>query len=391
VRRWGWRSWLVGGLLLVALALLAAMAVGPRLVETRFDGLNGGPGIPVTPETWIVHRRLLVADLHADTLLWGRDLLARGRRGHLDLPRLLEGGIGLQGFSVVTKVPWGLNIERNAGDSDMLTGLVLLQRWPPSAWWGLRARALYQARRLQETEGRSAGAFKLIRTARDLRGWLSLRQRRRDLLAGFLSLEGGQALEGRPENVDVLYDAGFRMIGPAHFFDTELGGSAHGVGKGGLTALGREVVRRMEERRMLVDLAHASPQTIDDVLALVHRPVVVSHTGVKGTCDNTRNLSDDQLRRIAAGGGLIGIGVWEGAVCGKDARAIARAVRYAVGVAGIDHVALGSDFDGAVQAPFDATGVVQITQALLDEGLPEAEVARIMGGNVVRLLSTTLP
>ncbi|MDE9553843.1 membrane dipeptidase, partial [Xenorhabdus bovienii] len=91
------------------------------------------------------------------------------------------------------------------------------------------------------------------------------------------------------------------------FFDTELGGSAHGIEKGGLTAAGADMVRRMEEKSMIIDLAHASTRTIDDILAIATRPVVVSHTGVKGTCDNIRNLSDDQLRRIAAMGGLIGI------------------------------------------------------------------------------------
>jgi len=98
---------------------------------------------------------------------------------------------------------------------------------------------------------------------------------------------------------------------------------------------------------------------ISDVLEISTRPVVVSHTGVKGTCNNARNLSDEQLKGIAKTGGIIGIGYWETAVCGRDAKAIARAIRYTANVAGVDHVALGSDFDGAVTEPFDTTGLVK--------------------------------
>ena len=142
---------------------------------------------------------------------------------------------------------------------------------------------------------------------------------------------------------------------------------------------------------MLVDLAHASAATIDDVLAVAARPVVVSHTGVRGTCDNNRNLSDEQLRKIAAKGGVIGIGYWDAATCGTDARAVARAVRHAANVVGVEHVALGSDFDGAVTEPFDTTGVVLVTDALLEEGFTEEEVGAVLGGNVFRLLAETLP
>jgi microsomal dipeptidase-like Zn-dependent dipeptidase len=142
---------------------------------------------------------------------------------------------------------------------------------------------------------------------------------------------------------------------------------------------------------MIVDLAHASPQVIDDVLAIATRPVIVSHTGVKGTCANIRNLSDDHLRGIAATGGIVGIGYWDAATCGVDVTAIARAIQYAARVAGVGHVALGSDFDGATTTPFDTTGVELITQTLLESGFSEADVRAVMGENVVRVLRSTLP
>jgi len=181
------------------------------------------------------------------------------------------------------------------------------------------------------------------------------------------------------------------MMSPSHFFDTDIGGSAHGVDKGGLTDKGKEMIRQMEAKRMIVDVAHASAKTIDDVLALATRPVFVSHSGVKGTCDNQRNLSDEHLKGIARTGGVIGIGFWDTAVCGTDAKAIAKAIRYTANLIGVDHVGLGSDFDGAVATPFDTTGLVQITDALLAEGFTDEEVGKIMGRNVLRLLIQTLP
>jgi microsomal dipeptidase-like Zn-dependent dipeptidase len=318
-------------------------------------------------------------------------LLERASRGHVDIPRLAEGGVALQVFSVVTKVPYGSNYESNDGSSDEITPLVVAERQPRAAWGSLKERALYQARKLNEAAARSGGRFAVIRTAGDLAEFLERRKSEPQSVAGLLSIEGAHALDGDVNNVDVLFDAGFRMMAPTHFFDNEWGGSAHGLRKTGLTDKGREMVRRMEARGMLVDVAHASAATIDDVVAVSTRPVVVSHTGVRGTCEGTRNLSDEQLKKIAATGGVIGIGYWDAATCGTDARAVARSIRHAANVVGVEHVALGSDFDGAVTEPFDTTGVVEITDALLGEGFSEDEVKAVMGGNVFRLLAETLP
>jgi len=211
------------------------------------------------------------------------------------------------------------------------------------------------------------------------------------MTAGLLAIEGAHALDDDPRNLGEVADLGVRMISPAHFFDTAFGGSAHGVDQGGLTALGRELVARMEARSVLLDVAHASARTIDDALEVSTRPVIASHTGVRGVCDNARNLSDAHLRGIAETGGVLGIGFWPTACGGDDPASIARSIRYAVDVAGVEHVGLGSDFDGAVPVPFDATGLVQLTDALLEAGLGEEAVAMVMGGNVRRLLSETLP
>jgi microsomal dipeptidase-like Zn-dependent dipeptidase len=252
-------------------------------------------------------------------------------------------------------------------------------------------RALHLAGRAHAMSARSDGRLTIIASRADLAAYETARRDRPAITAALLSIEGAHALDGDPANVEVVADAGFRMMSPSHFFDNAFGGSAHGIAKGGLTDRGREMVERMEARRMLVDVAHASAATIDDVLAMATRPVVASHTGVCGTCDNARNLTDVHLRGIAATDGLIGIGFWPTACGGDDVASIARSIRYAVEVAGAEHVGLGSDFDGAVPQPFDATGLVRLTDALLEAGLADDDVARVMGGNARRLLADVLP
>jgi microsomal dipeptidase-like Zn-dependent dipeptidase len=334
---------------------------------------------------------LLVADMHADTLMWNRDLLKKGSWGHVDLPRLIDGNVAVQAFTVVTKTPRGMNIESNTGETDNITLLALAERWPVASWRNLTERALYQAARLHEAAARSNGELVILRTRQDVANFLDRRKRESEIVGGFLGIEGAQALSGDVNNLDRLYEAGFRMIGMAHFFDNEMAGSAHGAQKYGLTDKGRELVRRMEEKKVFVDLAHASPKVIEDVLAMATRPVIVSHTGLKATCDNTRNLSDDQLKAIGKNGGIVGIGYWDTAVCGRDAAAIAKAIRHATDVMGVEHVALGSDYDGAVEVPFDTSGVVQVTDALLKAGFTEDEIRKVMGENVIRTLQTYMP
>jgi microsomal dipeptidase-like Zn-dependent dipeptidase len=236
---------------------------------------------------------------------------------------------------------------------------------------------------------RSQGALVYIKSRADLQKFLSTRSGH--AVAGFLGLEGAQPLEGDLDNLDELFYAGFRMMAPTHFTDTAIAGSAAGVNKGGLTPLGRQWVQEMEAHHMIIDLAHASPATLRDVTAMATRPLLVSHTGVKGTCDNPRNLSDDELRAVARTGGVIGIGVWDTATCGNDAAATARAIHYAAKIVGLEHIALGSDFDGGTTTPFDAAGWPLVTEALLKEGFTEDEIRKVMGENVVRVLLETLP
>ncbi|MEO1351301.1 MAG: dipeptidase [Cyanobacteria bacterium J06635_15] len=382
--------------LLLALSLVIVLSIivfsiGPSFVAKRLNLVGNATFAPLKPSIQVLHQSLTIADLHADSLLWGRNLARLSDYGHVDIPRLIQGNVALQTFTVVTKVPTSLMLEGNSDRSDDIIKLALLQRWPMTTWFSLKARALYQAKQFQKLENKAPDQFRIIKTQTDWNEYLQQRANNQQITAGLLGLEGAHALEGNVENVDRLYDAGFRLIGLAHFFDTPVSGSAHGIDRGGLTALGRQVIQRMADLSMIIDLAHASSQTIDDVLQITNRPVIVSHTGVQGTCDNARNLSDRQLQQIAQTGGVIGIGFWQTAVCGEDVSAIVRAIRYVADLVGVEHVALGSDFDGAVRVPFDATHLEQVTNALKEDGFTETEIAKIMGLNVIQLVEKLLP
>jgi microsomal dipeptidase-like Zn-dependent dipeptidase len=304
---------------------------------------------------------------------------------------MVEGNITLQVFAVTTKVPRHMSIERNDDRSDDISLVALVQGWPRSTWRSLLARAEYLAGRLEATADRSDGRFRLVRSVADLDALLAARTTDPTIVGGLLSIEGAHALDDDLANVERLERSGFRMIGLAHFFDNAFAGSAHGMAKGGLTGVGRELLAELETRRLIVDLAHASAVTIDDVLALATRPVVASHTGVRAVADNARNLTDDHLRGIAATGGMIGIGFWPTASGGDDAASIARSIAHAVAVVGADHVGLGSDFDGAVPTPFDVSGMSLLTAALLAQGLDETTIGAVMGGTAIRFLRETLP
>ena len=378
--------WVIG---ILAVVVVGAIFWMPSIVEGRYNRVRVRPPYAIPVEAANLQKKLFVADLHADTLLWGRNLLARTTMGHVDLPRLEQADVSLQFFTVVTTIPRNLNIESNSSSSDLVRYLAIAEGWPPRTWNSPKERALYQAGRLRKFASDSQGALVILRTRSDLEQFIASREPYR--VATILGSEGAQPLKGGLENLDVLRAAGYRLMSSTHFTDTEIGGSASGQQKGGLTDLGRQWVHAMEAKGMLIDLAHASPATVRDVTSLATKPVIVSHTGVKGTCNNNRNLSDDEIRAVARTGGVIGIGYWETAVCGRDAEAIARAILYAATIVGFEHVALGSDFDGSTITPFDATGIPLITDALLRQGLSEHEIRLVMGENVLRVLSQTLP
>ena len=374
---------------LLAIAIAAFFLFAPGMAERSMNKVVG-TSATVSPRAEALHRTLTIADLHGDTLLWNRDLLERGTRGHIDLPRLQDGNVALQVFSSVSQTPAGQNYDSNE-DTDILWQLTIGQQQPPSSWFSPLGRTLFHGVKLDRAVAASDGALIAVRTRGDVARLLAARQAGRTVTGALFSVEGLQNIEGDFANLDRLYRAGVRMAGLVHFFDNPVAGSMHGVRKGGLTPLGRRVVTEMERRGMVVDIAHSSHQTVAEVLAMATRPVVSSHGGVQATCGENRNLSDEEIRGVARTGGVIGIGVWDAAVCGTEPRETARAMRHVRDLVGIDHVGLGTDFDGAITAGYDVSRIALITQALIDEGFTDEEIAKAMGGNVLRVLAAVLP
>jgi microsomal dipeptidase-like Zn-dependent dipeptidase len=337
------------------------------------------------------HKQIYIADLHADNLLWDRDPLTRLNHGHVDIPRLIEGNICVQVFDAVIKMPMGHNYYETKDSWDQITFLAMANRWPVRTWFSLAERALHQSDLLHETEIRSGGQLEIIRSSNQLGQFLNELEADPHRVGGILSIEGLHALEGKIDNLKRFYEAGYRIMGLTHFFDNALGGSSGGVKKGGISEFGKQVIHEMDQLELIIDLAHASPSLIVDVLEITDRPVVVSHTGVQGTVDIPRNLSDGELAIIGSRGGLIGIGFWDDVVGDLQIESIVAAIQHAVTIAGIDHIALGSDFDGATHILFDASEMVVLTDALLKAGFSRGDVAKIMGGNQIRFLMEHLP
>ncbi|MGD9864516.1 MAG: dipeptidase [Pseudodonghicola sp.] len=389
-------KWL--GRLLTLVVLLGAIGAAvfflvlPAYVEKTSNAVIDHAPYPVSEAAQALHDRLVVGDWHADSLLWSRDLTERGSRGQVDIPRLQEGNVAVQVFTAVTKSPAGQNYDGNSAEAfDNITLLAVGQRWPRPTWTSLLERALYQAQKLREFEEDAPNELKIIHDRAELEAVLEARAGGSRIVGGLLGIEGAHPLELKLENLDRLEAAGYRLIGLQHFFDNGLGGSLHGLSNRGLTDFGREVVRAVASRGLVLDLAHSSPQVAWDVLEITDIPVIVSHSGIYAHCPVKRNFPDDLMQAIAASGGVIGIGYWDEVACGDIAPAgIARMIRSAIDLLGEDHVSLGSDYDGSVQTAFDSSELAALTSALMDQGLSEAQITKVMGGNMIRVLRARL-
>ena len=388
------RKFLIGLAGLFIVAAIGFFGFAPMLAEKSMNRIEGSGQWPVSAAALALHKKLVIIDTHGDTLLWQRAIDEPANRGHIDLDRLEAGNVALQVFSSVTKTPKGQNYESNSDRTDNITLLAIAQLQPVNTWGlfgpALLNRSLWHAEKLRRAQTAANGRLRIILTSADLTALIADRAAGKRVTGALLSSEGMQNLEGAASNLDVLYRAGFRMMGLAHFFDNDIAGSMHGEKKGGLTALGRRLVPVMEDKGIIIDLAHSSHATFAQVMQIARRPVVVSHGGVKGTCNTNRNLTDAELRLLARNGGIIGIGYWDAAVCAATPQATAKAILYAAKIAGIDHVGLGSDFDGSTTTGFDTAHIAAVTAALLGAGMGEADIAKVMGGNTLRLLTNGL-
>ncbi|WP_120635148.1 dipeptidase [Ruegeria sp. EL01] len=384
----------VGGL--IVLALIAGAVIFfvflPPYIESARNGVIDHDPYPVSDRAAELHETLIIGDLHADPLLWSRDLTERGTRGQVDIPRLIEGNVALQVFTAVTKSPAGQNYEANSAEAfDNITLLAVGQLWPLRTWDSLKERAIYQAEKLHRFEAASNGRLKVIKTRADLDRILEARANGEQIVGGILGIEGSHPLEGDLANLDAIFDAGHRVFGLHHFFDNELGGSLHGQANSGLSDFGRQVVEELAQRPVVIDLAHSSPRVAREVIQMTDVPLIVSHGGLYGFCPVKRNYPDDLMQEIAATGGVIGMGYWADVTCGDTAPSgIAKMIKVSIETVGEDHVSLGSDYDGSVETAFDTSELAALTSALLDEGVTEAQIRKVMGENMLRVFRDRL-
>jgi membrane dipeptidase len=321
------------------------------------------------------HGEIHVMDLHADTAKLmdklGYDLAERHERpmprplnwiGHVDLPRMRDGGMAGQFFSFWTS-PYP---ERGCARSvaDQLDALdAAMERHPEQLAW--------------------------TRTGADVRAAKAAGK-----IAALGGIEGGQALEGDLEAVEVFSKRGVRYLGLLHFSQNAIGRPAKGRGADqavGLTGFGRDVVRECERTGVIVDLAHINRRGFFDALEVATLPPMVSHTGVLGVHAHWRNIDDEQLRGIADKGGCVGIIFARKFLGGASIDAVVDHLLHVIDVAGADVPALGSDFDGFVVPPIgleDVTCMPNLTVALSRRGVGPAVLEKILGGNVLRVLDS---
>ncbi len=390
---------------------------------------------------------LFLADLHADTLLWGVDPMALRAGGHLDGHRLAAAGMGLQVFAAPTWTPLPFRNDEDRlvvsrAGFDQTDALFPSEVLSPARRRSRkrRSRALKIAQRFEKMIDDSKlpnAPFRAVPllAADDFEGLAEGRAPDADegaqpRIGVMLALEGLHWLAPDADDtrvsaaLDELFGAGYRMVAPTHRFSNGLGGaSENSAGRGGLTAAGRKVINGLLERRMVVDLAHASSALIREAcgIALTHaggpRPVLISHAGIKMINPSARNLSAGDIRAVASTGGVIGVGFWRSAMGWADDEPfeikmayIVRSIRATLEILSdpdfademvgrygrydpYEHIAFGSDFDGATTTAFDVTGVSHVVAALasvrdhqMAPVFPADKLALIAGGNTRRML-----
>ena len=350
------------------------------MIHESGNGNGRRAGQPDSPALGSADARALHAehpaiDLHADTLMWSRwlgyDLLARHEPplpraafgGHIDVPRMRDGGMGAQFFGLVS-LPLARRVR------------------------GLARVVHEQIDALDEAIQRRPGQMRLVRTAAEIEAC-----RKTGTVAALLGIEGAHALEGDVSMVESFARRGVRYIGMLHFSANEAGYPAYGRGRRdheGLTSWGVELVRRCEAAGVLVDLAHINKRGFMDACAVAKKPLIVSHTGVLGAFDHWRNIDDEQLRAVARKGGVVGVIFCPRYVGGGGIDDVVRHVRHILDVAGEDAPALGSDWDGFIVPTRDLAdprGLPLLTDALLRAGIATRTIGKILRGNVMRVLA----
>jgi len=354
-----------------------------------------------------IHASLIGIDSHIDTLQrvlnGGEDISRRTGRGHVDLPRLKDAGMVAPYFAL----------------------------WVPTFYTGSEAvrRTLQLRDAMQSVLDAHPDQIELATTAADVERIAGAGR-----IAAVLTLEGGHQIADDLAVLRMYHRLGIRSMTLTHFrHNNWADASTDRPVHDGLTDFGRQVVREMNRLGMIVDISHVSDKTFYDTLAVTTKPVIASHSSCRALSDVPRNMSDDMIRALARNGGVIGINFGAGFVSAKDAAALrqrigaavatepdlvghdldefARAdylkeygemkpsaatlddavahIVHAVKLAGVDHVGIGSDWDGINMVPKgleDVSKMPALTAALLQRGFSDEDVRKILGGNHLRVL-----
>lgn len=351
-------------------------------------GCGGGSGArDVSARALALHQESFVLDLHVDSILWtrlfGYDLSREHRNRipthpfgwHVDWPRAAEGGLDA--------AVMGLVINPDTVRPELMLPLRALAGW--ESGHGIE-QTLATLDLLASQAESHPDRFALVTTASEL-----VSRSGNGRMAGLAGLEGSQGIGADLANVGRAYERGLRMIGLVHFQATEAGYpmTVPTFDGKGLTDYGRELVAEVERLGIVTDLAHLNAAGVDDALDAMKRPFVVSHTGCAAVHDHPRNLTDDQLRRIGDAGGVVGIAVGRSFVGEASVERYLDHVEHAARTAGIQAVAIGSDWDGfivPVAGLEDVRGLPHLTAGLLDRGWAENDLRGFLGRNALRVL-----
>lgn len=310
-----------------------------------------------------IHKKMILVDGHCDTLLDlynnNRSFWEHSSAGHLDWPRLKLGKINLQFMAIYIEPkykPYGA----------LCRTLEILDYYH-----SLKLTTLTNKEQLNSLSPQSQ--------------------------LFLLAIEGGEAIEGKLSTLRVLCKLGIRSITLTWNQRNRI---ADGVGekesRGGLTNFGREVIKEMNRLGMLIDVSHLSETGFWDVISLSSKPIAATHSCCSALYEHPRNLADQQLKALGENKGIIGINFYPGFLGNTSANIgdVIAHIEHAVEFAGIDHVGLGSDFDGIETTPIgleDTSRLPELTEGLLKRNWKEENVHKVLGGNFVRVLQEVLP
>lgn len=310
-----------------------------------------------------LHKNSIFFDAHCDSILsvlaGERSLCQRSELGHLDIPRLKEGGVDVQVFSIFVRPDWYHDAVHAT-----LKGIAVLKK------------ELLRCPRNVLFVSNSSGAQRAVEEGR---------------IAALLSIEGGEALQGDLDMLSIYHELGVSsLILTWNHRNAIADGALDLRSGGGLSDFGVEVVKEMERLGMVVDLAHISPNGFWDVMEVSEKPLIVSHTLPRSFMDTPRNLDDEQIKAIADKGGVIGVTFYFSSYGGKQGsvETLLDVIDYFVKLAGIDHVGIGSDFDGysgQVIGLESCKDMINITRGLVYRGYTDEDIEKILGKNFMRV------